>query len=130
MFDYHQIIGSWALFMFFKTFSFEYGSLNLEPCTCQSGALPLKSCPQPFLLWCFLSRVLDFSWDNLDHNLPLYASFIARMTGIGWDGVLLAFCLDWLWTVILLISTCLVITAKSVSHLPSQNIFIYFQDSL
>jgi hypothetical protein len=61
------------------------------------------------LLQLFLRWVSLYVHAGLDCDLPIYASYIARLTGmchhaqlfIGWNVVLWTFCQDWLPTVIL-----------------------------
>jgi hypothetical protein len=107
----------WSDFFFFD---------STEVCTCQTSALPLESCLQPFLFFnyfsgrgvsCFLPRLV------LDCDAPIHPSHTAWITGtpqhaclISYNGVSLTFCTVWPWILILLIFTSKVAEITGVHH--------------
>jgi hypothetical protein len=79
--------------------------------------------PNRFYLSCFWNKVLHFwivqlgLWFSYLYFLCSWGDrCIPPYPGISWDGILLTFCPDWPWTVILLISTYQVSGITAMSH--------------
>jgi hypothetical protein len=92
-------------------------------------SITLTTLPAPFfaLVKCkkilFWDKILLYDWVGLDHNAPIFASLcnwddrcVPPCLVIGWDGVLWTFCLGWLQTKILLISTSQVARIIGLNH--------------
>jgi hypothetical protein len=97
--------------------------LNSGPCNCWVVAPLLELCTQ--LIFVFFSyKVLSFCQGlGSDWGYPIYASLVDGIIDVhhypwlvGWDGVLLIFCLDWTWTWILPISDSGVTGITGMSH--------------
>jgi hypothetical protein len=82
--------------------------------------------PTPPALFAFLILGLEYctyAWASLNHNLPIYASWVTGMTDlqyyaqlIDWDGVLQTFCQGWPWMSILPIFASWVAGITGVSY--------------
>jgi hypothetical protein len=78
--------------------------------------------PALFALVILRIRSCVFAWASLDNNLPIYSSYVARMTGHHIQLIVeirapLSFCLDCPWTAILLVSASWITEIRGVPTL-------------